>query len=85
MGYNPTPAWARVRLQPQFIDMLCPCCGESVWNAIRKAFHDALTAGYYHPRHIPPEFVFNCPNCEKDLEIPLEVEIQTHALPRRVQ
>ena len=76
MSYNPTPEWATVKLDPRFIDIRCPYCRTSLFKIIQEAFSEAQTAGYYHPAHIPPTFDVDCPECEKNISVPIRVEIR---------
>ena len=82
MSYNPTPDWAHVRLDPNLTVLSCPNCGALLYPAIAKAFGRAQTAGNYHPAHIPPELVFDCPGCEIDVEVPIQVTVYASGPPQ---
>ena len=75
MSYNPEPEWATVKLNPRFIDIVCPHCRFTMFKELKRAFDNVMTAGYYSPAYIPPTLDCTCENCEEGVSIPIRVEV----------
>lgn len=87
MSYNGEPKWTDQVTLPDPALMKCPWCNTVACN-VEEAMEPLLEAGYYEPRHIPPELVFvcgnpDCPHCDEEFTYKLTAIIT--ASPKAVE